>query len=248
MILQVRAKSPHTFTSVFGENVSLCSRPTATEQRRTYHYVLIINLQKLVSKITGKEYRERSYLCHNCLHIYSSIEHLNTHQQYCLDKDSLQITLLETKKNKVALKNFSARWFSPFENEDEMFRAQCHLSGQFLGYAHNECNLKRRTLIFTPVIEHNLMRKYDLHHIVKRLHSASENVNIDVIPTNDEKFTAMNYGVYIETRKRKRDKVFVYEYLRFIDSFKFMPSSLSKLVQTLPDDKFSILDNLLSWI
>ena len=80
----------------------------------TYQFVLIINLHKLVSKITGKEYRDRSSLCRNCLHNCSSIEHLNTHQQYCLDKDSLQITMLDTTKNKVAFDNFSARWFSPF--------------------------------------------------------------------------------------------------------------------------------------
>ena len=294
---------------------------------------MIINLHKLVSKITGKEYRDRSSLCRNCLHICSSIEHLNTHQQYCLDKDSLQITMPDTTKNKVAFENFPARWFSPFviyldleslivpvqtvknnqnisgtyaleqhlpcsycllviehrnpepiyfdiyrgpdcmerflskieklarhffirrefpkfigvaraktihtncwicnaafENEDEKVLDHCHFSGQFLWYAHNECNLKRRTLNYTPVIAHNMMN-YDLHHIVKTLHSASENVKIDVIPTNDKKFIALNYGVYIERRKRKRDEVFVYEYLRFIVTFKFMPNSFSKLVK-----------------
>ena len=87
------------------------------------------------------------------------------------------------------------------------------------------------------------MTNYDLHHIVKTLHSATANLKIEVIPTNDEKFIALNYGVYIETRGKKRGEVAIYEYLRFIDSFKFMPSSLSKLVQTLPHDKFTILDN-----
>ena len=91
-----------------------------------------------------------------------------------------------------------------FENKDQKVLDHCHFSGQFLGYAHNECNLKRRTLNYTPVIAHNLMN-YDLHHFVKTLHSASENDKIDVIPTNDEKFISLNYGVYIETRKRKRD-------------------------------------------
>ena len=38
-------------------------------------------------------------------------------------------------------------------------------------------------------------------------------------------------------------KFVVYEFLRFIDGFKFMPSRLSKLVETLPHDKFSILEN-----
>ena len=111
-----------------------------------------------------------------------------------------------------------------------------------MGYAHSECNLVLRTLVYTPVIALKMM-KYDLYHIVKTLHSATANVKIEVIPTNDENFIALNYGLYIESRSRKRDEVAIYDYLRYIDSFKFMPSSLSKLVQTLPQDKFTILDN-----
>ena len=86
------------------------------------------------------------------------------------------------------------------------------------------------------------MMKSDLHHIVKSLHSASQSTKIEVIPTDDE-FIALNFGVFIETRKRKRDEVAVYKYLRFIDSFKFMPCSLDKLVQNLSDTKFSLLDH-----
>ena len=139
---------------------------------------------------------------------------------------------------------FSRCWICDvaFNNDNEKVLDHCHYNGQFIGYAHDECKLKRRTLNFTPVIAHNMMN-YDLHHIVMSLHTASESTKIEVIPTNDEKFIALNFGVFIETRKRKRDEVTVYEYMRFIDSFKFMPCSLDKIVQTLPHDKFSILDN-----
>ena len=139
---------------------------------------------------------------------------------------------------------FSRCWICDvaFNNDNEKVLDHCHYSGQFIGYAHDECNLKRRTLNFKPVIAHNMMN-YDLHHIVKSLHTASESTKIEVIPTNDEKFIALNFGVFIETRKRKRDEVTVYEYMRFIDSFKSMPCSLDKIVQTLPHNKFSILDN-----
>ena len=47
----------------------------------------------------------------------------------------------------------------------------------------------------------------------------------------------------MEKRKRKRGEVTVHEYLRFIESFKFMPCSLEKLVETLPENKFSLLDS-----
>ena len=106
---------------------------------------------------------------------------------------------------------------------------------------HIEFKLKRETLNYTPVIAHILMN-YDLNHIVKSIHSASQSTKIEVIPTNDEKFIALYFVVFVETRKRKRDEVPVYEYLRFIGSFNFMPCSLDKLVQSLPDTKFSLLD------
>ena len=75
--------------------------------------------------------------------------------------------------------------------------------------------------------------------------SASQSTKIEVIPTNVEKFIALNFGVFVETRKTKRNKVAVYEYLYLIDSFKFMLSScsLDKLLQSLPDTKFSLLDH-----
>ena len=92
------------------------------------------------------------------------------------------------------------------------------------------------------MIAHNMFN-YDLHHIVNYLHSASQSTKIEVKPTNDEKFIALIFGLFIERRKRKRDEVAVYEYLPFIDSFKFMPCSLDKLVQSLPDAKFSLLDH-----
>ena len=84
---------------------------------------------------------------------------------------------------------------------------------------------------------------YDMHHIVKAIHSASQATKINVIPTNDKKFIALNFGVHIETKIRKTNEVTVYEYLRFIDSFQFMPGSLDKLNQILPADKFTVLDN-----
>ena len=53
------------------------------------------------------------------------------------------------------------------------------------------------------------MMNYELHHIVKFLQSASENVKIDVIPKNDKKLIVLSYGVCIKTRKRKRGEVAV---------------------------------------
>ena len=57
----------------------------------------------------------------------------------------------------------------------------------------------------------------------------------------------MTFGVLIDTFVTEKGKtVKVYEYLRFIDSFKMMNSSLEKLVEILPDDRFKIMRAMFS--
>ena len=68
-----------------------------------------------------------------------------------------------------------------------------------------------------------------------------------VIPTTDEKYISMTFGVLIDTFVTEKGKtVKVYEYLRFIDSFMMMNSSLEKLVEILPDDRFEIIRAMFS--
>ena len=57
----------------------------------------------------------------------------------------------------------------------------------------------------------------------------------------------MTFGVLIDTFVTEKGKtVKVYEYLRFIDSFKMMNSSLEKFVEILPDDRFEIMRAMFS--
>ena len=84
------------------------------QNENTYHYVLIINLKKLVAKVKGREYRDRSELCCNCFHVCSSVGLLTSHQKICLENKSVQITMPTLDKNNVKFENYTARWFSPF--------------------------------------------------------------------------------------------------------------------------------------
>ena len=119
----------------------------------------------------------------------------------------------------------------------------CHFSNKFLGWAHNECNLKRRTQNFTPVFAHNL-QNYDLHHVMKALVACRENSKFSIVPSTDEKFIALEMGVFIKSVTDKNGKTSpIYEYMRFVDSFKFMPQSLAKLVDMLPSEAFNLFDS-----
>ena len=125
---------------------------------------------------------------------------------------------------------------------DDKVLDHCHATGRFLGYAHNKCNLKRRTVNYTPIIAHN-SSNYDLHHICKNLHFFSDNCKVQVIPLTDERYISLSIGVkvdsYLDSRGFEKN---VFEYLRFIDSYRFMASSLDKLAGFLPKACFSLLD------
>ncbi len=130
-----------------------------------------------------------------------------------------------------------------FNAEDEIVLDHCHFSNKFLGWSHSQCNLARRTVKFTPVIAHNL-QNYDLHHVCLALSHCEDTTTFQVLPSTEEKFQSLTLGVFIKSfTNSRRANVKVYEYLRFIDSLKFMNSSLEKLVRNLPSDKFQLLRN-----
>jgi len=98
-----------------------------------------------------------------------------------------------------------------------------HLSGEFLKTLCNTCNLKLKTQKFVPCFLHNLS-KYDAHFIVTEL--GYDNNRISVIPNSEENF--ISFTKYINNEFT----------IRFIDTCRFMASSLSSLVQNLSSDDF----------
>ena len=133
-------------------------------------------------------------------------------------------------------------------SQDPTVLDHCHFTGKFLGWAHAQCNLKRKTLNFTPLFAHNLAN-YDLHHVVLALQSLNDKNTISVVPSTSEKFISLQIGVHMKrTQNKKGVWTSQYEYIRLLDSFKFMNASLDKLVQNLPSDQFTLLEqNFQAW-
>ncbi|XP_073962457.1 uncharacterized protein [Choristoneura fumiferana] len=105
----------------------------------------------------------------------------------------------------------------------------CHLTGAVRGRAHNSCNVNFKLPRFIPVIFHNLSG-YDGHLFIKELSKSKGEIHC--IPYNKEKYISFSKRVGKIT-------------LRFIDSYRFMPSSLEKLVKNLSKEQFKILPNFL---
>ena len=123
---------------------------------------------------------------------------------------------------------------------DKKVKDHCHYTGRFRGAAHNSCNLKYKKPKFIPVVFHNLSG-YDSHLFIKNL--GYTDGSIDCIPNNEEKYISFTKntvtGSY--TNKEGKDKPIKHK-IRFIDSFKFMSTSLDSLVNNLPDGAFNNLE------
>ena len=112
----------------------------------------------------------------------------------------------------------------------------CHFTGKYRGPAHSRCNLQFRKPKFTPVFFHNLSG-YDSHLFIKNL-GKSEG-DIKCIPNNEEKYISFSKEIVVDTyiNKDKKEKEVKHE-IRFLDSLKFMSSSLDKLTSNLQKDQF----------
>ena len=118
---------------------------------------------------------------------------------------------------------------------EKKVRDHCHFTGKYRGAAHAKCNLQFKKPKFTPVIFHNLSG-YDAHLFVKNL-GKSEG-NIKCIPNNEEKYISFSKDIVVgEYVNKKGEKVEVKHEIRFLDSFKFMASSLESLVGNLGLEK-----------
>ncbi|XP_022777982.1 uncharacterized protein LOC111319486 [Stylophora pistillata] len=155
-------------------------------------------------------------------------------------KDHPAKKMIFTDSDAVIFKNATRCWIfkEPFDDEDDeddrykKVRDHCHYTGKFRGAAYNSCNLRFRRPKFTPVIFHNLAN-YDAHLFVRNF-GVSEG-KIDCIPNNEEKYISFTKSVVVDTffDKEEEKDIVVKRGLRFIDSFKFMASSLGQLVNNL---------------
>ena len=123
------------------------------------------------------------------------------------------------------------------ELREDKVRDHCHFTGQYRGAAHNKCNLMCRKPMNLPVIFHNL-QGYDAHLFIKQLARLEGDLNC--IPSIEEKYISFSKSIKVdEYWSNKVDKMIDVKFeLRFLDSFKFLQSSLANLVSNLSPGDF----------
>ena len=128
------------------------------------------------------------------------------------------------------------RCSKPFSEVIKKVRDHCHITGEYRGPLCHLCNtrlrLKRNVL---PVVFHNL-KNYDVHLIIKNGVGKMKGWQLSVIAQTREKFMSLRAKVKIGETKQGKP---LYFDIVFIDSFQFMSSSLSTLVNNLQSHPLS---------
>ena len=125
--------------------------------------------------------------------------------------------------------------FSTAENDKNAFklyhkvRDHCHYTGKFRGAAHSICNLRYKTPKEIPIVFHN-GSTYDYHFIINKLAKEFDG-QLECLGENAEKY--ITFSVPIKKRLNI-GKTISYK-LNFVDSFRFVSTSLSSLVDNLSE-------------
>ena len=139
------------------------------------------------------------------------------------------LTKKQWKKYKKATKCHIC--YKPFTLRDPKVRDHSHYTGLYRGPAHSLCNLRYKIPSYIPVMFHNLSG-YNTHLFIREL--GAHTSDMEVIAKNKEDYISFSIKVpvdsYIDKNGEKKDKLIE---LRFIDSFKFMSSSLDSLTKNL---------------
>ena len=143
-----------------------------------------------------------------------------------------------TKKEQSEFKNAKICWIcqKKYSEKDRKVRDHDHFTGKFRGAAHNSCNLQFKKPKFTPVIFHNLSG-YDAHLFVKNLGTTEG--NIKCIPNDEEKYISFSKEIVVGEYDKDGKKHEIKHEIRFLDSFKFMASSLDSLAGNLAKSDLS---------
>ena len=171
-----------------------------------------------------------------------------TREIYKIYKTNEKIEMTEKEKEEfnsatecyICKKEFSCAIEAPqlINKNNDKVRDHCHLTGKYRGPAHNNCNLNLKEKVnFVPIFFHNLAG-FDCHLFIREL--SESDGNIECLAKSKEDYISFTKRVkvdeYVVKDKNGNFKYNpVYFNLRFLDSFKFMASSLDSLSKNLSE-------------
>ena len=119
--------------------------------------------------------------------------------------------------------------FNTDDNDKRNYKVKghCHYTGKYRDPAHNICNLRYKIPKEIPIVFHN-GSTYDYHFIIKEL-VKEFNGNFECLGENTEKY--ITFSVPIKKEIKNKNKIIEITYkIKFIDSFRFMLTSLTSII------------------
>ena len=159
---------------------------------------------------------------------------LGEHAMKIINYEKKRIVPLTAKEeicyNKQKICYICKKEFNSNDKKQQKVKDHCHYTSKYRGAAHNICNLRYKVPKEIPVVFHN-GSTCDYHFIIKEL-VKEFNGNFDCLGENTEKY--ITFSVPLKKKIENKDIEINYK-IKFIDSCRFMSSSLSKLVNNLSE-------------
>ena len=167
-------------------------------------------------------------------HMKKFCKDLKTHANKIINYKKKKMMPLTTKEeiyhNKQKLCYICKKEFDNNNKKNYKVRDHCHYTSKYRGAAHHICNLRYRVPKEIPIVFHN-GSTYDYHFIIKELVKEFGD-NFECLGENTEKY--ITFSVPLKNKIENKNIEITYK-IKFIDSYRFMSSSLSKLVDNLSE-------------
>ena len=242
-------------------------------------WIIFVDLECLLEKIdTCQNNPEKSYEENKAKHTASgyslvtcrSFDKSKNERKYYRGEDCMEMLSKDLREQAMKISSCKKKEMIPLTHEEKesyedqkicyickkefstykkycKFRHHCHHTGKYREAAHSICNLRYKIPRKIPVVFHN-GSAYDYHFIIEQLAKEFKD-RFDCLGENTEKHITFSVPINIEY---DNGKTVIYK-LKFIDSYRFMDSSLSSLVDNLseinnkkPEDEF--IDNFRSML
>jgi hypothetical protein len=170
---------------------------------------------------------KKTYTADDCVEIF--LDDLLTHEKELLEKISGNIQMIMTEEDKIDFETSNKCHICEKAILDDKVRDHCHVTGIYMGAAHNICNILRNERKKIPMFCHNFTG-YDGHFLIQKLGGDERITHLNALAYNTEKFRTIEVNSYI-----------------FLDSLSFLNASLNELMNDLLKNKnhnFPIVDQM----
>ena len=173
---------------------------TCVHKTKIEHEQIPISFSIIITDINKKIVFQKVYTGEDCMSVFINtlLYDLEPKIMKVLDgKKPLKMSANDEHNFQNSTKcHICHKYFSKKNKKYVKVRDHNHITGHYLGAAHQSCNLNRQEHKRIPLFCHNFSG-YDTHFIMKSFTEYTKNVKLECLPYNTEKFRVINLNNFI---------------------------------------------------